>query len=411
MRADLICIGNELLTGLIENSNAGFLARRLWSAGIEVRESVVVADDMSAIREAFNRALKNSNVIIFTGGLGPTDDDLTREAVASALNCSMDLNCDWLNRIELFFNQRGMKMPENNRKQAMVIAGAELLENKAGTAPGSLIRQKGQLIIMLPGPPNELVPMFDGLVLPAVKEFNKDNLNRLKTLKCCGIGESTLENKIKSLGKWDLPPLSYVARGYEVHLQLKGRGSPEEAAQEIEKAETRLKNLLGDHIYGSDDDTLAGKVAELLTYKKLTLSLGESCTGGLLSSMITDVAGSSIFYQGGINAYSGALKSKCLGVDIKLMEQEGQVSEAVAKAMAKGARYNFNTDLAVGITGIAGPDGGTAGKPVGLVYIALATAQKCICQKLNLGGGRLAVKERTAQVALDMIRKELISAG
>lgn len=410
MRADLICIGNELLTGLIENSNTGFLARRLWSAGIEVRESVVVADDMSAIREAFNRALENSNVIIFTGGLGPTDDDLTREAVASALNRSMDLNWDWLNRIELFFKQRGMKMPDNNRKQAMVIAGAELLENRAGTAPGSLIRWKGQLIIMLPGPPNELVPMFDDLALPAIKEFNKDNLNKLKTLKCCGIGESTLEKKIKNLGKWDLPPLSYVARGYEVYLQIKGRGSPEEAAQEIEKAETRLRNLLGDHIYGSDDDTLAGKVAELLINKRLTLSLGESCTGGLLSSMITDVPGSSIFYQGGVNAYSGALKNKCLGVDIKLMEQEGQVSEAVAKAMAKGSRYNFNSDLAVGITGIAGPDGGTAGKPVGLVYIALATAKKCYCQELNLGGGRLAVKERTAQVALDMIRKELISA-
>ncbi len=408
MQADLICIGNELLTGLIENSNTGFLARRLWSAGIEVRESIVVADEMSAIKEAFYRALDHSNIIIITGGLGPTDDDLTREAVASALKRPMELNKDWLDRIELFFNQRGMKMPENNYKQAMIISGAELLDNKAGTAPGSLIRWKGKLMILLPGPPNELVPMFDDLVLPVIKKYNKDNLLMLKTLKCCGIGESTLENKIKTLGKWDLPPLSYIARGYEVYLQIKGRGTPEEAAWEIEEAEARLKNLLGDYIYGSDDDTLAGKVAALLTSKKLTLSLAESCTGGLLSNMITDIPGSSLFYQGGVNAYSGALKNRCLGVDIKLMEQEGQVSKAVAEAMAKGARNNFNTDLAVGITGIAGPDGATAGKPVGLVYIALASAQKSHCQKLNLGGGRLAVKERSAQVALDMIRRELI---
>jgi len=409
LQADLICVGNELLTGLIENSNAGFLSRRLWAAGIEVRETAVVADDGEAIRSALNRALEHSEIIIFTGGLGPTEDDLTREAIASALGLSLNLDQKWLEKIEHFFNMRGIKMPENNRKQALIMEGASLLENRAGTAPGSILKWEGRLLVLLPGPPNELKPMFDDLVLPALKDFNRGSLSRLKTLKCCGIGESSLENKIKSLENWDLPPISYVARGYEVHLQLKGRGSAAEAAEAIEKGESKLRGLLGDCIYGSDDDTLAGKVAELLGEKGLTLALAESCSGGLLSSMITDIPGSSQFYRGGMVAYSGEAKTGSLGLARSLLEKEGQVSEPVAMAMAEAARANFKSDLAVGVTGIAGPDGGTAQKPVGLVYIALAGRCDCYCKKFNLGGGRLAVKERTVQMALDMIRREILN--
>ena len=411
MQADLICVGNELLTGLIDNSNAGFLAGRLWSAGVEVRESAVVADDREAIRAALERALANSDIVIFTGGLGPTDDDLTNEAVASALGLKLALNKAWLDKIERFFERRGVRMPENNRKQALIMEGAALLENRAGTAPGSLIKREGKLILMLPGPPNEMKPMFDDLALPVIKDFNRGKLSRLKTLKCCGIGESTLEDKIKSLGSWDLPPISYVAKGFEVHLQLKGRGSAAEAAAAIEKAESRLKEVLGDHIYGSDDDTLAGKVAELLIKHNLTLALAESCSGGLLSSMITDIPGSSDFYLGGVVAYSGEAKIGILGLERSLLEKEGQVSEPVAMAMAGAARAKFNSDLAVGVTGIAGPGGATPEKPVGLVYMALAGNRDCFCKQLNLGGGRLAVKERTAQIALDMIRREVLSAA
>ncbi len=411
MQADLICVGNELLTGLIDNSNAGFLAARLWSAGVEVRESAVVADDREAIRAALERALANSDILIITGGLGPTDDDLTNEAVASALGLKLALNKAWLDKIERFFERRGVRMPENNRKQALIMEGAVLLENRAGTAPGSLIKREGKLVVMLPGPPNEMKPMFDNLVLPVIKDFNRGKLSRLKTLKCCGIGESTLEDKIKSLGAWDLPPISYVAKGYEVHLQVKGRGSAEEAADAIEKAESRLKEILGDHIYGSDDDTLAGKVAELLIKNQLTLALAESCSGGLLSSMVTDIPGSSDFYLGGVVAYSGEAKTGILGLERSLLEKEGQVSESVAMAMAEAARAIFKSDLAVGVTGIAGPGGATAEKPVGLVYMALAGERDCYCKQLNLGGGRLAVKERTAQVALDMIRREVLSAA
>jgi len=408
LQADLICVGNELLTGLIENINSGFLARRLWSAGIEVREAAVVADSTEAINTVLERALENSEIVIITGGLGPTDDDMTSEAVASALGLRLALDRNWLERIEKFFSGRGLKMTDNNRKQAMIPEGATLLKNHGGTAPGSIIKKEGRLIVMLPGPPNELIPMFDHSVLPVLKDFNRGSLSRLKTLKCCGIGESSLEDKIKNFGEWGLPPISYVARGYEVHLQIKGRGSEEEAAAAIEKAENRLRELLGDHIYGSDDDTLSGKVAELLTGQNITLSLAESCSGGLLSSLITDIPGSSMFYVGGMVAYSGEAKRGGLGVDKSLMVKEGQVSEPVAMALATGARAKFSSDLAVGITGIAGPDGGTPQKPVGLVYIALDNGRECYCKKLNLGGGRLAVKERTAQVALDMIRREAL---
>ncbi len=411
MQADLICIGNEILTGLVENSNAGFLARRLWSAGIEVRESMVVADDKQAIQAALNRAFEHSEVIIFTGGLGPTDDDMTRDAIAAALGLELVLDREWLEKIDYFFKQRGIQMPENNRKQALIMKGASLLENQAGTAPGSILNWKGKLIVLLPGPPNELKPMFDSSVKPVLKDFNRGKLSRLKTLKCCGIGESSLEDKIKYLGKWDLPPISYVARGYEVHLQIKGRGSVEEAASAIDEAEKRLRQVLGDHIYGSDDDTLAGKVAELLIANNLTLSLAESCSGGLLSSMVTDIPGSSSFYLGGMVAYSGEVKIGTLGLDRLLLEREGQVSEAVAAAMARGARAKFNSDLSIGVTGIAGPDGGTAQKPVGLVYVALDKGQDCYCKKLNLGGGRLAIKERTAQMALDMIRRAVLAGA
>lgn len=411
MQADLICIGNEMLTGLIENSNAGFLARRLWSVGIEVRESTVVADDLESIRRALQRAFAGSEIIIFTGGLGPTDDDITREAVADTLGLKLVLDQNWSERLESFFNKRGIRMPENNRKQAMIIEGATLLENPGGTAPGAIFEKDGRLIVMLPGPPNELEPIFDRSVVPALKEFNRGDLSRLKTLKCCGIGESALEEKIKALGNWDLPPISYVAKGYEVHLQIKGKGNAEAAAAAIEKAEIRLRGLLGDHIYGSNDDTLAGKAAELLIRHNLTLSLAESCSGGLLSSMITDVPGSSKFYKGAMIAYSGEVKIGNLGLKKELLEKEGQVSQAVAIAMAEAARALFNTDLAVGITGIAGPEGGSAQKPVGLVYIALARARECYCKKLNLGGGRKAIKERTAQMALDIIRREVMDSS
>jgi len=409
LQADIICVGNELLTGLIENSNAGYLSRRLWSAGIPVREVRVVADDEKAIGEALGKALEESDLVILTGGLGPTDDDLTREAVAAILGLELILNQQWFEKMDQFFSVRGIKMPDNNRKQALEIKGSTLLENKRGTAPGAIIDKDGKFIILLPGPPHELQNMFDDQVLPYLVEKNRGRLTTVKTLKCIGLGESMLEERIKAIGKWDLPPISYIARGYEVDLQIKGSGDLESASVFIAEAEKRLRNVLGDHIYGSNDDTLADIVAKLLTDKKLTLSLAESCSGGLLSDTITDIPGSSKFYRGGMITYSNEVKIKALGLSSELLAREGEVSDAVARAMAEGAKSFFKTDLGIGITGIAGPESDLSGSPVGLVYIAVAAPKLLVSRKFNLGGGRRAIKERAVQVALDLIRKVLIN--
>ncbi len=408
MRADIICVGNELLTGLVENTNSGFLARRLWSAGISVREVSVVADDKHAIRFALERALDESDLVIITGGLGPTDDDLTKETVADIIKLPLILNEQWLDKLERFFSKRGIKMPANNRKQAMVVEGGILLENQRGTAPGMIVERAGKIIVMLPGPPQELQQMFDNQVLPHLADNNKTSLTAVKTLKCIGIGESMLEEKIKALGKWDLPPISYVARGYEVDLQIKGTGEKEDAAISINKAEKILLSVLGDCIYGSDDDTLAGRVADLLKSRKLKLALAESCSGGLLSDLITDIPGSSDFYRGGLIPYNSELKTDLPGITKEFLNREGEVSAATAQAMAEGVKELFNADVAIGITGVAGPESDSAGNPVGLVYIAVSAPGVSESKKIKLGGGRRAIKERSAQIALDLLRRVLL---
>ncbi len=408
MPADLICVGNELLTGLIENSNSGFLSRRLWSLGISVRETTVVADDEEAIRNVLERALIKSDLVIITGGLGPTDDDLTREAVATIINRPLALNSFWLNKMEELFKSRGYVMTENNRKQAMVIEGSLMLENNRGTAPGAYISFEDKTIVLLPGPPHEMQLMFDEKVVPLLTEKEDINVSYVKTLKCIGIGESMLEEMVKTIGQWELPPISYIAKGFEVDLQIKGYGDQAEAKLLIDKAEKRLRHLLGDHIFGSDDDTLAGIVAELLSRSGKTLALAESCSGGLLSDIITDIPGSSVFYRGGMVAYSTFAKENLLGIDSALLAREGDVSKAVAEAMAIAVREVFKTDYGVGVTGIAGPLSDRSNSPVGLVYIACSYEDKTIAKELNLGGDRRLIKERSAQAALNLLRKSLI---
>lgn len=409
MKADLVCVGNELLTGLIENSHAGYLSRHLWSAGISVRESSVVADDQEAISSALKRAFHHSDIVIITGGLGPTDDDLTRESLASILGLPLVLDEEWLEKLKGFFAKRGYKMPESNCKQAMIIEGSTLLDNPGGTAPGLILEREGKLIIMLPGPTNEMQVIFEQSVLPFLIKRNQGKVSRLKTLKCVGLGESRLEEKIKSLGNWDLPQLSYVAKGYEVHLQIKGEGDEAEAAASIEKAEKLLRGTLGDHIYGCNDDTLACRVAALIKNTPNTLSLAESCSGGLLSDMITDIPGSSEFYKGGLVTYTIDAKVDLLDLDREYIETVGEVSEETARAMAEAVRRVMDTYYGIGITGVAGPGNNADEQPAGLVYVAISSPEHCQCKELNLGGGRRMVKERAAVMALDMLRRSLLS--
>jgi nicotinamide-nucleotide amidase len=408
--ADIICVGNELLTGLIENTNSGFLARRLWSAGIPVREVTVVADDEKAIHDSLSRALLKSDLVILTGGLGPTDDDLTREVVASFLQRKMVLNKKWLERMENFFSARGITMPQNNSKQAMVIEGSIILENDRGTAPGALIENQGKSIIILPGPPHELQNMFDRQAFPYININRSGIINLVKTLKCIGIGESLLEEKIKTLGRWKIAPISYVARGLEVDLQIKGSGNLKSAAAEICDAEKAIRELLGEAIFGTDNDTLTGVVAELLRQKNKSLAVAESCSGGQLSDQITDTPGSSDYYRGGIIAYSMQAKENLLGLPSSLLQKEGAVSEKTATEMAKAVRKLFNSDIGIGITGLAGPDSDESNKPVGLVYIAVSNQEECRCSEYTFGGGRRAIKERSSQLALNLLRLMLLQS-
>jgi nicotinamide-nucleotide amidase len=406
--AELICVGNEILTGLVENSNSGYLSRKLWAVGIPVRESTVVADQELAIRLVLEKALLNSDLIVITGGLGPTDDDLTREAVAAILKRTLKIDLGILQQLEKLFSDRGFVMTENNRKQAMIIDGSKVLKNERGTAPGAIIEEQGKILVLLPGPPYEMQEMFDNLVLPYICKYNSGNINLIRTLKCIGIGESMLEEKIKSSGIWNYLPLSYIARGLEVDLQIKGNGDYNTAMEQVCAAEQSIRKLLGNNIFGCDDETLPSVVAALLSSKNRSLAVAESCSGGLLSDMITDQPGSSKYYCGGIVAYSRDAKIKVLGLPEKILDEDGIISEKTALAMSDAVRAKFNSDYGIGITGIAGPESDDSGSPVGLIYIAVTCNENATCKHYTFGGGRKAIKERAAQLSLNTLRLMLL---
>ncbi len=402
MQIDLICIGSELLTGLVENTNAGYISRRLWSSGLPVREERVVPDSIPAIAGALKESLLRSEAVICIGGLGPTEDDLTREAVSEALQRPLRLHPEWLRRLEQMFAARGYSMPPGNRKQALLIQGGRLVFNHRGTAPGEVIPAGERCrIILLPGPPVEMIPMFEEEILPLLEAEAPAKGWRTRIIRTSGCGESLLEEKIKESGLPNGVLLSLVARGGEVLLQLKSCG--EEAAELLEESAARLRRNLGKYIYGEGEETLAGALAVIFKKRRLTLALAESCSGGLTADSITDVAGSSQFFKGSLVTYSNEAKEALLGVDSGLLRREGAVSKAVALAMARGAGKRLSASVGAAITGIAGPDSDSSGAPPGLVYIAAAGPFGEKCLRLELPGTRRAVKERAVQSLLTML--------
>lgn len=408
MQVDIICIGSELLNGLVDNTNAGYLSRRLGSAGITVRQQIVVADETGAIGNAVSEALRHSDALICSGGLGPTEDDLTREAVADALGKGLLLNRERLSRLERFFRERGYDMPAANRKQAMQIEGGTLVDNPQGTAPGTVISHEGKLIILLPGPPQELEPMFEEAILPLLSGRVAGRVYLTRTLKCVGLGESLLEEKIRALRKWDQPALSLSARGLEVQLQLKAVGRPEQAALLLESAAAQLKEALRGWIYGEEEDTLAGTVAQIFTRRGQTLAAAESLSGGLLADSLTDIPGSSHYFKGSAVTYNPSSKLLLPGFNKKILAHHGAVSAAAAEAMAEGAREYFSADVGVGITGLAGPDSDESGSPVGLVYAAVAQPGRIEIKEFKFTGTRRAVKERAVQGALLLLWRTIL---
>ncbi|MGI5823779.1 MAG: competence/damage-inducible protein A [Dethiobacteria bacterium] len=412
MKCEIISVGTELLMGQTENTNAGALARELFPLGIGVYYQTAVGDNEERLRGVFSQALQRSALIILTGGLGPTEDDLTRETVAGVLGLPLVKSEAWEKRLKDFFHRFKRPMAAQNLRQTMVPQGGKILPNARGTAPGiylDLQAGRGPVVVLLPGPPLEMLPLFREQVLPLlrVKLQEKGDLAILqsKVLRIIGLGESDLSERIAALLKnQDNPTLAPLAKAGEVHLRITARGSTAEVVQTLLADKAReLREILGDYIYGEDEEELELAVARLLWAKGLTLALAESCSGGLLSHRLTNVPGSSDYLLAGLVTYSNEAKMQLLGVDQATLEHAGAVSAAVAEQMAAGVRRLCRADIGVGITGIAGPGGGTPEKPVGLTYLALEGENFKFSRRYEYWGDRQVIKERASQTALYLL--------
>ena len=419
MNIELINTGSELLLGRVLNTHQQWICRRLADLGSVVARQVTVPDTAQDIQQAVREALSRADLVIVTGGLGPTSDDVTRDLIAQLLGKKLLLNDEVFNHIKQFFASRKRPMPANNDVQAMVPEGAIVLPNPNGTAPGLAMKieskvqsrkSKAQWLVMLPGPPRELRPMFDAAVVPLLqREFPLTAPFVCRTLRTGGIGESAVQEKIK-------PPLDalvaagleigYCARVGQVDVRLTASGA--DAARIVNEGEAVVQKILGTNIYGFDDEILEEVVVRLLTEQKKTLALAESCTGGWIAHRITNVPGASAVFLGGFVAYSNAAKGKFLDVRAETLQQHGAVSEAVARELAEGARKKFGADFTIAVTGIAGPGGGTADKPVGTVFMALAGEFGTVVERRLNVYERAMFKELTAQQALEMLRTKLV---
>lgn len=410
MNAEIIAVGTELLLGQIVNTNAQFLAQELASLGMGVYYHTVVGDNLQRLVQTFQQAWERSHVVILTGGLGPTTDDITREGVALALDRPLSFHEDVWQEIIGQMWRTNRPIPENNRRQAMVPQGATVLPNPRGTAPGLAIAEGSRLAVLLPGPPREMQPMFVGYVRPLLVERIGHGVILSRNLRVIGIGESALEEQIADLIEAQSnPTIALYASLGELQIRITAKAEDEGIAHDlIAPIETAIRQRIGSAIYGVDADTLPGVLGQLLREHGYQLALAESCTGGLLGSMITDVPGSSAYFGAGHITYSNDAKQSMLGVPMQLIAEHGAVSAACAQAMAAGARKVSGADVGIAITGIAGPDGGTAEKPVGTVYIAVVAPEGELVEELALRGERAAIRARSAKTAINLARLLLL---
>lgn len=413
MKAEIIAVGTELLTPFFQDTNSLFLAMRLDDLGLAVSFKTIVGDDDRDLRRVLRTALGRSRLVIIMGGLGPTEDDRTREALAAVLGRRLVLDPRVLAAIRERFRRRGARMTAPNRKQAYVIEGAEVLPNPNGTAPGLWLETPRHRIALLPGPPDELRPMFDSQVRPRLTATAKGVTVR-RVLRLTGVGESLMESRIRDVYP-DVPSAVTVTTlaspgDLAIHLVYRGPGPEGRAAAVLDSLERKVRARLKDWVYSSDGESMEAAVGRLLKEGGLTLACAESCTGGLIGHRLTNVPGSSAYFLESAVAYSNGAKTRRLRVPAALIEAHGAVSAAVARAMARGVRATSGADLGLAVTGIAGPDGGTPRKPVGLVYMALAGPGGVTMEKALFWGGREQVKFQASQRALNMVRKTLIKA-
>jgi nicotinamide-nucleotide amidase len=406
VKAAIIAAGSEMLGTARLDTNSLKLTSALEEYGVELARKSIVGDDLRALADEIRYALDRCDLLITSGGLGPTEDDLTREALAEALGLTLERDDAIVAHLEARFAARGWAMPDVNKRQANVFSGQTTLANDRGTAPGFHLAQNGKHVFVFPGVPHELEWMIATYLRPWLEEVSGGRSRYRRVLKVSGLGESAVEEKIKPFYEAHRDePLTILASPSGIELHLQASGGEREARARIADRERELLALLGDRVFGFDDDTLEGVLGRLLVARGATLATAESCTGGLVSSRITDVAGSSAYFIGGAVCYTAALKIELAGVDPELIGQHGEVSEEVAIAMARGIREHFGTTYGVGVTGIAGPGGGSEAKPVGTVHIAVADADTHEHRKLFWPAQRTIVKWFSSQSAIDLLRR------
>ena len=408
LRAEVITVGTELVQGLVVDTHSAWISTRLAGLGIPTDYHTSVGDDVERLERLIRRASSRSGVVIVVGGLGPTADDITREAVARAVDRTLVLHQPSLDTISKLFADWGREMSDNNRSQAWLPEGAEVMPNSCGTAPGFILEAAGSLVFAFPGPPHELHAMMDDAALPRLRSLKPlPEVLCLRRLHCFGVGESQVDEKIRHLMSPERNPnVGLLVSNYVITVKLTARAaSTEEAAALNAGTEREIRGLLGDIVFGTDDETMAGVVARELMSRGRTIAVAESCTGGMIAEWLTDVSGISRSFLAGVVSYSDDAKREMLGVPGELLERHGAVSEPVAAAMAEGVRRRTGADVSVAVTGIAGPTGGTPDKPVGLVYIALADDSGVDVRECGFHGTRDRIRCRTALTALDRVRR------
>jgi nicotinamide-nucleotide amidase len=405
MNGEIISVGTELLLGQIANTNAQYISQSLSKIGVNIYYHSVVGDNAERIRDCFKRAFDRSDLIIVTGGLGPTSDDITKEVLADFFGVSLVMHEESRHRILKFFNRIGRPCTANNLKQAYTLQGAKVIPNNNGTAPGVLFKKNDRIFFLLPGPPNEMRGMMDDYVLPYLAEMN-NSIIKSKVLKIIGVGESRVEEILEDIITAQRnPTIAPLAGDGEVTIRITARADDEEKVNSlIKETENIIRERLKNNIYGQDDDTIEEVVVKKLGALGYSLSTAESCTGGLVANLITNVPGASNIFNRGFITYSNESKIELLGVPKNTIKEVGAVSAQTAKAMAQGLLLRTNSDIALAITGIAGPGGGTPEKPVGLVYVAVADRNEVKIASFNFVGNRQRIKLVTAKHALNNLR-------
>ncbi len=409
MRAEILAVGTELLMGQIVNTNAQYISSKLPEAGVGVYYHSVVGDNPDRLEECLKLALERCDIVITTGGLGPTQDDLTKETISRVCGKKLVIHEESLNKIRDYFNRLGRQMTPNNAKQAYMPEGCIVLKNNNGTAPGCIIEMGEKVVVMLPGPPIEMKPMFLDYVMPYFRNKSAYSIESV-ILRVFGIGESAMETKIMDLidGQTN-PTIATYAKEGEVTIRVTASVPKGESAEHIlVSVVNEIKRKTGDNLYSDKDENLDAVVAGLLMENNITIATAESCTGGLISEMLTDIPGISRVFMGGAVTYSNEAKMEYLGVKAQTLESHGAVSRQTAAEMAEGIRNRLKTNIGISVTGIAGPGGGTDQKPVGLVYIGLSSDSGTVTKELRLSGNRKKIRTITALNVFDLIRRHVL---